>query len=294
MKTGSMIAFPERSLQGKNLSGLQTTRLRVGDVLCIGVPMENLTEICSILGVSEDQISKGVTSYRGIFLASFNKGGHTDTRRRFAATNEHERLKRRYMELCGYNRKAVRIRTLKQETTKLNSGVAKCQEQLVTFLRRLEEKQRQLQAVQGTDEGSLDRYADEFEQLTKHPDIERLEISGRKIVIYTGQIFIEYRQVTYKIGKFKIAIDTLGKEGAVRMINLTGKHEGANHPHIDQGGVPCLGNIKEVIPHMIAQHQYAAAASVCIQYLKSYEYSESYKPYYEIENWPVAKTKKEE
>jgi hypothetical protein len=200
------------------------------------------------------------------------------------------------MELCGYNRKAERMRSLKQEIAKFRSGIEKCQEQLVGFIRRLEEKQQQLQAVAGTDEASLLRFGDEFEQLMKHPDIERLEIVGRKIVIYTGPILINYRNVDYDIGRFKVTIDTLGKEGAVRMINLTrtinvGFRTGIHHPHIERG-VPCLGNIQEVLPHMIAEHRYAAAVSVCIQYLKSYENSAEYQPYGEITNWPIAKTRK--
>jgi hypothetical protein len=76
------------------------------------------------------------------------------------------------------------------------------------------------------------------------------------------------------------------------MMNLTRTPDGYHHPHIEAYGVPCLGNIQEVLPHMIAEHKYAAAVSVCIQYLKSYECSDQYRPYSEIFNWPVAKKKK--
>jgi hypothetical protein len=298
MKTGTIVAFPQRSLRGESLAGLKTTRLRINGDVCVGVQMEDLGELCELLGVAKSQVTKVRTDYQGVYLGHFSQNGHASAKGKPKA-NPQDILKRKYMELCGYNRKAERVRTLKQETTKLRSAIEKCQEQLVDLLRKSEEKQRQLQVVAGTDEASLARFGDEFDQLLKHPDIERLEINGRKVLVYTKPIAINYRQVDYDIGRFKIAIDTLGKDGAVRMMNQTrtvGNNYGdrsCHHPHIDAYGVPCLGNIQEVIPHMIAEHKYAAAVSVCIQYLKSYERSSQYRPYSDIDNWPVAKKKKE-
>ncbi len=290
MKTGTIVAFPQRSLRGESLAGLKTTRLRINGDVCVGVQMEDLGELCELLGVAKSQVTKVRTDYQGVYLGHFSQNGHASAKGKPKA-NPQDILKRKYMELCGYNRKAERVRTLKQETTKLRSAIEKCQEQLVDFLRKSEEKQRQLQVVAGTDEASLARFGDEFDQLLKHPDIERLEVVGKKIVAYTGPIFINYRQVDYDIGRFKIAIDSVGKDGAVRMMNLTRTPDGYHHPHIKAYGVACLGNIQEVLPHMIAEHKYAAAVSVCIQYLKSYEKSDQYHPYMEIENWPVAKKK---
>ncbi len=295
MEAKTLIAFSEKSLNGASLAGIKTTRLSINGTVCKAIPMEDLGEVCGILGVTERQISKVKTNYRGVYLARFSNNGNVDVKRK-SKKSPNDTLKRKYMELCGYNRKAERLRTLKHETSRLRSAVEKSQEQLVTLLRKMEEKQQQLTAVSGTDDAALARFGDEFNGLLKHPDIERIEVSGKNILVYTGPITIRYNRVDYEIGKFKITINTLGERGGVRMINRTnsasdGYGSRNHHPHVNHEGKPCLGNIQEVIPHMIAEHKYPAVIMVCIQYLKSYEKSSFYGPYSEISNWPVSEKK---
>lgn len=292
MKTEVVIAFPEKHLQGKNLVGLQVTRLRVNHEICIGVPISHLKEICEILGMATNQISQVKTDFQGVYLAKFNQNGKAKMNKENEGKEQHAILRRKYMELCGYNRKAAQLKALRSAVAKLQSNIEQCQKQLVASLRKLEEKQLGLQAVQGTDESSLSHFGDEFDQLLKHPDIEKFEITGNKIVAYTKPIAINYHKVNYDIGRFKITIHADGSNGGLTMVNQTRVLEGHHHPHIDYDGKPCLGNIKEVIPHMIAEHKYAAVVAVCIQYLKSYENSDSYHPYCDIENWPRKKGSK--
>lgn len=290
MKTGSVIAFPEKHFRGKNLEGLQTTRLRVNGEVCIGVPLSSLDEVCEMLGMSRQKVSQVRTDYQGIYLAKFSQNGRAKASKKDVKVNRDDILRRKYMELCGYNRKFAQIKTLRSTVAKLQSDIEQCQKQLVTSLRKLEEKQQALLVVQGTDDSSLTHFGDEFNQLLKHPDIEKLEIAGNKIVVYTKPISILYCKVNYAIGRFKVTINADGSHGGVKMVNLTRVLDGGHHhPHIEYDGVPCLGNIKEVIPHMIAEHKYAAVVAVCIQYLKSYENSDAYHPYMDIENWPTKK-----
>lgn len=289
MKTGSVIAFPEKHFRGKNLGGLQTTRLRVNGEVCIGVPLSSLDEVCEMLGMSRQKVSQERTDYQGVYLAKFSQNGRAKASKRDAKENRDDILRRKYMELCGYNRKAAQVKTLRSATMKLQANIEQSQKQLVVSLRKLEEKQQALQVVLGTDESSLTHFGDEFDQLLKHPDLEKFEIARNTIVVYTKPISIDYRKVVYAIGRFKITISADGSHGGVRMTNLTRVLDGHHHPHIEYGGVPCLGNIKEVVPHMIAEHKYVAVIAVCIQYLKSYENSDAYHPYMDIENWPTKK-----
>lgn len=291
MKSGTIIAFPERQLRGANLASIKTTRLKVNGAVCLGISTANLDEVCEMLGVKPAHVAKTRTDYEGVYLAQVNRNGKTGTITASKKNAPTAAMKKKYMELCGYNRKATQVKTLRSEVSKLEHVIEQCQQTLVASLRKLEEKRRRFQIVQGTDESSLVRFGDEFDQLVKHPDLERVDVVGNKIVAETKPISISYQKVTYDIGRFQITIHADGSNGGVRMVNLTRKIGGRNHPHINSGGVPCLGNIKEVIPHMIAEHQYPAVVAVCIQYLKSYENSGNYKPYCEIGYWPQKRKK---
>ncbi len=294
MEFGAVIAIPERQLSRVNLAGIKTTRLTVGGTVCIGIPSVNFDEVCEMLEIEASNVTKQRTNYQGIYFANVNRNGNTNRPASGKRKKEPiEATKKKYMLLCGYNSKKEQVRKLKESRAKLNSGIEKCQEQLVRLLRELEKTQQQLGVVEGPDEASFSRFGDEFNGLMKHPDIVKIEINGKKILVYTQPIVINYQRVKYDIGRFKIAINTLGKEGGVKMLNLTRTiDEGHHHPHVNSGGEPCLGNIKEVIPHLIAEHKYAAVASVCIQYLKSYERSDDYRPFTEIQNWPLAKNER--
>lgn len=67
------------------------------------------------------------------------------------------------------------------------------------------------------------------------------------------------------------------------------------HPHIDQSGRPCLGNIQTSLTELVAQVEYSAALQVIFRYLCSYNADS---PHYHIERWdkvkkPMTKPQKE-
>ena len=286
MKKNQFIAFSEKELNECDLSGIKTIRLRIDGKIYIGVPLTDLNRVCEEIGVQTSEIKKTKTDYNGICLASISPADRIGVSK---MTQNLAILKRKYMQLCGAKRKTSQIKTLKGEIKKLSTEIEGCQQQLVVSLRDLEEKQQDLQALQGTDETGLTRFAEEFDKLLEHPDIERLEINNKQIVVFTKPILIAYNKADYNIGRFKITIHTDGSRGGVRMINLTRTIDGYHHPHIQEHGVPCLGNIQEVIPHMIAEHKYPAMISICIQYLKSYDNSA---PHILLNEWPELVKKK--
>ncbi len=197
-------------------------------------------------------------------------------------------LKSRYINLCGGNRKSIRRDMIGSAIKKLQSDIEKCQHWLVISLRELEEKQMALQATQEKNP-STSHLEDEFDQLLKHPDINKLDIQNEKIIVYTNSISIAFKKSAYKIGKFEIEIYTDGSRGGVRMFNHTYPRHGPQHPHVNEDGIPCLGNIKEVVPNLIAERKYSALIAICIQYLKSYENSGDNRPYELITGWPKKK-----
>lgn len=286
MKTDTLIAFPEKVLGKSKFPGILTSKVRVNNEVCIAVPLKDLSKFCRLAGLKSTQVKKVKTDYNGIYLASVNGTVSKPKTKK----DEIVIMRQNYMKLCGYGRKEEQIKILKKEVSKLSSDIEKYQKNLVESLRNLQENQLGLQRIQNTGDDSLVRFGDEFDQLVKHPDIKNIEIDGNRLLIYTKTINIEYYKSVYSIGKFKITIYTDGGNGCVRMHNLTHRgYDGYNHPYVNDDGQPCLGNIKEVIPHVVSEHKYAAAAAICIQFLKSYERSDGYKPYADITNWPKFK-----
>jgi len=200
-------------------------------------------------------------------------------------------LKQEYVRLCC----APRIGAIKLTISNIKDlevRLGQYQKAIVETIRAIEFKKLELETLKIIpDMGNKEK---EFEGLLIHPDIENISVDGSTIIISTVNIEIEYRRVVYDIGKFNIYISSDINAGWVLLYKNLTRHAGGgyNHPHINSEGRPCLGNIQECLPQMIGAHQYAAAISVAIQYLKSYTNDSDGKPYTDIQNWPVRKKAK--
>lgn len=282
-KGEKMVAFPQEILGKRNLPGIKTSRIQVGDKACISVLRKDMGQLCDLIGLKSSQIKMVKTDYNGVYLADVDEATKEGLIKDQVAV-----ARQNYMSLCGFQRKKERIMSLTEEISTISLDVENYQKNLVKSLRELEEKQLVLQKIQNNDDETLERFGNEFDQLIKHPYIEYLETVGNKLIVYTKPITITYEGAKYNIGKFNITIYTNGSNGCVRMYNLTNKL-GCHHPHVNEDGYPCLGNIKEIIPYLIAEKKYAAASSICIQFLKSYTFEDGYQPYREISDWPRVK-----
>lgn len=137
----------------------------------------------------------------------------------------------------------------------------------------------------------------EIESLKEIPEIDSFSIESpstdstdkQLVVLFTKPITIEYQRTKYKIGSFKIEIDFSGQLDSdnVKCTNLTRKiEETFDHPHINNGSC-CFGNIEEVVPELIASYSLADLARLLICYLQSYTRNDKYRPYRNIEYWPI-------
>lgn len=196
-----------------------------------------------------------------------------------------------YISMCIGSGYQDRIKKTEGEIKQLSSDVERLQYELVAALRAVEEKQTYLGKLRSNEDGSgPGRFGKEFDALFEHPDIQNVKVFGNKIEVYTKPISLEithqgFSKRTCTFGSFRIVIYCDGFRGGVRMFNVTRTVNGNHHPHINSEGEPCLGNIKEVIPHLIAERQYAALISVCIQFLKTYTREQGFKPFGDIELW---------
>jgi len=201
-------------------------------------------------------------------------------------------LREHFIKISCQPRQEI-INKIARQMSNLDIEILECQKALVARIRELEVKKFEYDAMQIKPSAELK--GAEFDNLLLHPDIENIEFEGYGIIVTTKPIKIEYGGEIYFIGRFNIYLETNGGIGwLLRFKNLDQNIFGHPHPHMQTNGVPCLGNIKECMPHMIGANQFAAAINVAIQYLKSYSDSDQYgKPYIMLENWPKIKREKE-
>jgi len=197
-------------------------------------------------------------------------------------------LKKNYVALCC----APRVQAIKSASGQISdydARIANYQRALITQIREKEFKILELEMLKKP----VDMHSKEieFDKLLTHPDIENIAVDGSNILVYTVPIEIEHRHKVYDIGKFCITLSSNANNNWIVLFkNLTRTEgDGRPHPHVNSDGRPCLGNINECLPSIIGAHQYAAAISVAIQYIRSYTNNDEGKPYVDIEYWPVKK-----
>jgi hypothetical protein len=182
--------------------------------------------------------------------------------------------------------------TAKQKAEACRKKVDLAQQELIAAIRAVTKVENELAMIAGTQASK--ELAEEFKKMCAAPEIERIVVQGTSILVSTRTIEIAHAGKVYDIGKFKLELRTNGEGGCVDMINLTRKVDGmfykqCDHPHVYMAK-PCLGNITQALPHIIAERKYPAAVSLCMQFLKSYTAEEGANPYCKIDNWPVKRS----
>ncbi|MBI3953683.1 MAG: hypothetical protein HY330_04135 [Chloroflexi bacterium] len=148
--------------------------------------------------------------------------------------------------------------------------------------RRVRAGRKRLEAIQRWLEEAEQQHADEFDALLRHPTVDKVECDPKAVTVYTKPIRIEWDDLPYKIGDFKIR---LGWNGEVDLENFHNYGESVvyDHPHITRGQ-PCLGNVQEGVAKLVGEFQFAAAVDVIVNFLQTYDPKEAWK---KIENWPI-------
>lgn len=295
------VAFPEDlvtydELKSKKIPFVPQINVFETAERCTAIPGSDLSSLCNILGIIKENIILHPTNISGMSFAEMPEMPHrkkpspkASPRKSNAAT-----LRQRYMELCGEEGKAKLVAQLEKEVGRLEGDIAQQQQSLVYIIRLAKRKQDELERLKNDTDKFSARFGDEFDQLMKHPDVKGLDINGVKLSIYTRTIQIEHAGKVYDIGEFEIDVYTDGSNGCINFKNLTRLVDDGrwSHPHINYDGRPCLGNIQDTVPQLIAERKFSALASVLIEYLKSYESTDEYRPYRTIDYWPEAKKEK--
>lgn len=277
----SVVVFPAHLFDDKpTLRKYVVTRLKIRKNNTVGVLSEYVKEVCKVLKIPQTQLLSRPTIYKGVYMATLKeKIAVPKVRDRRAA------MRRKYMEIAT-GPKINKAQRLKQAIHNQEVAIDKVQVDLVSRLRNLETLVQEYQMVDVVTPESLENKGIEFDKLMANPDIVDISIKSGCIEVFTVPLDIVHGKHVYDIGRFKINLEINPTRYIVRFYNLTRVVEGCYHPHVYSNGQPCLGNIQECLPHMVANRQFAAAISVCIQYLRSVNEGGHYCP---ITKWPLKK-----
>lgn len=290
-----MIAITQEEWLQFGTSEIRASPLHIEDERYVVITRLQFQSVCERLNLDPQKIEKRPSIYYGgIFHVSL-KPPASRSRRNLAKKEEEipntEEEKKKYVDLCKRGGRLDRLERLKREETATQEAVRRHQRGLMESLRKLEDLRRDIRGFGGEADKQVPKFAADFEQMLKHPDLEKVEVFATKIYFHTGNITIEYEGQTYNIGKFRIEARTEG-DPPVRIFNKTRRVGGYHHPHVDEDGDPCLGNIEYVVPELLAQSQFPALFSVCVQYLKSFTDDDDGAPFYHLESWPLVNQKK--
>lgn len=212
--------------------------------------------------------------------------------------------------LAGFNQKRKEVlqklyteknkNWIEQEVSEVDNGIALLRDDLQNFSEKiikgnwqLEQYQKRIKELSLFGEETRERFGKEFDKLCTLSGVGRVEVIEGEILVFTEEITIEYQGENYKIGHFRISLNT--EDGEIKCFNLNRRlgHDSNrfDHPHISRGE-PCLGNVKEGLAKLMGSYEYAVAIQIILDWLRSYNDEGAYKDA-KIREWPIKTGDKE-
>lgn len=176
--------------------------------------------------------------------------------------------RRQYITACRH-RMGDFITQLSATCATKDAEITDLQGRLTTAIRDLDFAREQLNGLETGNAQALERFGDEFDRLMATDGVCDLEIEGETLKVYTDVLYcLDRHGHNHEIGEFVISIPLNG-HGNVTWSNKTRRLDNAiDAPHIHNGN-PCLGNMRDVFPQLIAKFQFAALTSVAIAFVQS-------------------------
>lgn len=169
---------------------------------------------------------------------------------------------------------------LEGELAEISAQIAELSRRLVALDRRLPACVRRLEALRRWSD--LEAFAAaELERLCSLPAVQAVAIEDSTLLVVTEPIELTWEGRTYRLGRYRLVLDLTG-DVRIESLDRLGPRAGWDHPHI-QGGLPCLGNLREGVLKLIAEYELALATQVLLDFLTSYQPDTAYTP---IEGWP--------
>lgn len=116
----------------------------------------------------------------------------------------------------------------------------------------------------------------DIDAISAIPGVKEFFIENDIVHVHTEYIKIPVKayKKEYGIGEFEILINFNPNSWYIKFLNLTkrGRAEngyGHHHPHVRPSGKPCLGNISDLIPDLLASYDVQSIIVVALEYLRS-------------------------
>lgn len=166
------------------------------------------------------------------------------------------------------------------EMDKIRTELADLSRRFVALERRLLASTRRAEDMRGL-RGRLDEADAELARLISLPGVRSLSVVDCSLHVTVGPIQIEWNGALYHLGDYRIVLDLAG-DVRVESLSRLGPRPYWDHPHI-QGGLPCLGNIRDGVLKLIADYELALAVQVLMDFLRTYRPESAYCL---LEGWP--------
>jgi hypothetical protein len=169
----------------------------------------------------------------------------------------------RFQAACS-DRLLDEARRLEREIDDAERTLEECGRRITAETRALAERHRRLRTLRGLapePAGTLR----EFDRIRDLPEVRQVDVADGGIALITRPLEARCDGHRYRLGAFRVDILF---EGEVRITNLTDPRGLYDHPHVRQAR-PCLGNVREGVAKLIGEFEFAAAAQVLVDFLKT-------------------------
>ncbi len=200
---------------------------------------------------------------------------------------ERQRSREAYIRECGRRLQST-IDATRNSITEAERTIADCQHRIVKAVRAEAGFRKKLEQLTSSKIEVEKNFGEEFDRLLQVPGVMRVLVKDNLILVFTDQIDVEFDNLVYNIGQFRIEVPVLNAHRGIRCFNLTRTLGGYCHPHIKEDGQCCLGNIADGVAKLIGEYQYSILIQLLLQYLRTVNPSDWY---YSIEHWPRAAKK---
>jgi hypothetical protein len=160
---------------------------------------------------------------------------------------------------------------------------------LTDYTTRLVDTRRQL-ATLGTQARSIEEsvprdpehYLSIYEQLLAHPKVADVDMQGEQLIVTTTKLRITAPGGAFDgesrcLGRMRVNLDVMGSN--INIENLDYPRNGRAHPHVDNTGTPCFGNIENTVYAYLERRELVALIEVLIAMFETYNPSDDWGRY---------------
>jgi hypothetical protein len=112
-----------------------------------------------------------------------------------------------------------------------------------------------------------------------------IEFESNTIRTITHPVTIQFEGNDYEIGILTVEIDL--SSGSIRITNLTNRANGYPHPHVNESGEVCLGNISSGLGRLFGEFEIYGALELLHKFVHTYNESDAYQKiqYWDDPDW---------